>query len=81
MAFYTILTPYLDECGSVYVAGAGAGGSAVRLNERASALWRDLAATGRCDAPAMAEEDRAFVRALVSRRVIASAEEPVRDGG
>ncbi|WP_157430575.1 hypothetical protein [Actinomadura macra] len=72
MAHYTILTPYLDECGAVYVSGAGDKGAVIRLNDRASALWRRLAATGTCDPGTMPEDDRAFIETLLARRVIIS---------
>lgn len=70
MTSYTIAVPYLDECGGVYVPGLGDGASAVRLNQRASALWRDLAATGTCDTGNLSEDDRAFVQLLITRGVI-----------
>ncbi|QXJ20502.1 hypothetical protein AGRA3207_001226 [Actinomadura graeca] len=71
MAHYTILTPYLDECGAIYIPGVGENGSAIRLNDRAGTLWRDIAANGACDTDALEDADRAFIAVLLSRQVIA----------
>ncbi|GAA2402251.1 hypothetical protein GCM10010191_07110 [Actinomadura vinacea] len=75
MTHYTIAMPYLDECGGVYIPGLGDDGAAVRLNQRGSALWRDLAATGTCDIADLPEDGRAFVQLLIARGVIRPSED------
>ncbi len=40
MALVTTL-PTLDECGHIYIAGAGENGACLRLNQAGSRLWRE----------------------------------------
>jgi hypothetical protein len=39
---YRINRPFLDELGSIYVAGYESDGSCVRLNRSAGNLWREI---------------------------------------
>lgn len=69
MPKYLVVTPFLDECGNVYLPGLGEGGSAARLNDKASSLWRSIANTGELDAEAGAD-DLDFIHWLVANRAI-----------
>lgn len=65
---YRILVPYLDECGAVYLPGLGRAGACVRLNPRASSIWRELAAGTSFDAETPAAQ--AFTTYLVEQGLI-----------
>jgi hypothetical protein len=61
----------LDECGHVYVAGAGANGECLRLNSAGSRVWR--AAVGRLtagDMTSLPPAEQAFLESLVNRGVL-----------
>lgn len=46
---FNITTPFLDECGSVYIPAAGAEGDCVRLNQLATQVWRQIVVNGVID--------------------------------
>lgn len=71
MTRYIVTTPYLDECGAVYLPACGEGGDCVRLAEAASQLWRILAA-GQVPADDLSSspEARAFLDELVRRGAV-----------
>jgi hypothetical protein len=62
---FHIEVPYLDECGQVYLAGCGRNGSCLRLNPRASDLWRRLARDEIFPTADETDADRAFLDVLV----------------
>lgn len=72
MAFLSAQVPLLDECGSVYLAGAGPRAECLRLNKAGSRVWRTR--VGSCDPDTLAglpAADRAFLEMLLSRGVLA----------
>jgi hypothetical protein len=54
---YRILLPFLDECGAVYIPALGSDGSVVRLNRRATGIFRQLATDGRLSGRYASDED------------------------
>ncbi|KRV51269.1 hypothetical protein AQ490_00405 [Wenjunlia vitaminophila] len=70
--------PYLDQAGHVYVPLAGPAQSCLKLNRRASQIWRD-ALRDPVDLDALPEADRDFLLDLTSRGVLRTA--PVSEGG
>lgn len=68
MRRYVMIVPHLDECGGIYLPGIGENGAAVRLNENASKLLRELINNG--IAECSTEEEQEFFRMLLDMRVI-----------
>ena len=64
--------PALDECGRVYVAGAGPRAECLRLNATASRLWREHVGTIVPERFAeLPEPARKFFDRLIARGVLA----------
>lgn len=68
-------TIVLDEAGHVYVPLVGPGGSCLRLNARASALWRIWTVDG-VDPFTCSVEEARFLRMLIERGAARLSEVP-----
>jgi hypothetical protein len=71
---YQIKVPYLDECGLVYLAGCGREGSCLRLNPRASDIWRRLVRDGGLQASNETAADDEFLRFLLRSGAVTASE-------
>jgi hypothetical protein len=59
--------PFLDECGSVYLAGVGPRQECIRLNQVASRLWRTSVGSATSgDVRELALTERSFLERLLS---------------
>ncbi len=69
MQRFTPELPYLDQAGHVYLPLAGPDQSCLRLNRRASHVWRE-AVRGPVDLDALESADRDFLLGLARRGVL-----------
>ncbi len=59
--------PFLDECGSIYLAGVGPRQECIRLNQAASRLWRtSVGSATPADVRELAPTERSFLGRLLS---------------
>lgn len=67
----TSSVPCLDECGHVYVAGAGPRGECLRLNPSASRVWRArVGSLSERELAGLPAAEQRFLRMLLDREVL-----------